>query len=505
MSSPFDPLADVIHSRSLDSWNERNKSALLALIGTRYAKRAEQAVKLRAPEMKANPDGVSYASYINPDNPDVGSYGGTSFAIFPGEDAPCLVAMVIGTNGLHPDQTILGRPGHARKMQAICKWLNQSFGKGTQIAWAKQDPTLIDIDIPSSVQDAWPGYRRVFKKYGRYCYALFRPPDDRSGTIAALTALLDILFQERGQPPLAEYQADASSIQSAWFECLMPNTTRNEVIGLVNARRYVIIQGPPGTGKTRMARALLKDVYGNFGESIQFHPNTTYETFIGGLSPIQTDETKNDSLGFRFAPTPGFLIEAAAQAYRNPERNFLLHIDEINRADLGKILGEAIYLFESKTDDGTKREIKLPYDFGTPFFRTLALPTNLHILGTMNSADRSIAILDVAVRRRFAFLSLWPERAAVKECGCELSLAAFDKLVTTFVEHSSDEVLSLVPGHSYFLDNDEKHAKQSMRTGLIPLLVEYLNQGYVSGFAEPIRAYMQWLESLCSDEKPYGS
>ena len=65
------------------------------------------------------------------------------------------MAMVIGTQGLAPDETILGRPGHARKMQAICTWLNQQFGDGGQVAWAKQDPTRVDIDVPASIQNAW--------------------------------------------------------------------------------------------------------------------------------------------------------------------------------------------------------------------------------------------------------------------------------------------------------------------------------------------------------------
>ena len=496
MSSPFDPLADVIHSSSLASWGDQAKRAFSALVASRYGKRAEQTVKVRAPEMKGNPEGVPYASYINPDNPDSGGYGGMSFAIFPGDEAPCLLALVIGTNGLHPDQTILGRPGHARKMQAICKWLNQSFGNRSQVAWAKQDPTLIDIDIPSSVQDDWSGYHRAFKKYGRYCYALFRPPAARTCTIPALTAFLDAFFQEKGQFPLTEFRTEEEAIRSEWFDKLMPRTTNTDVLDVINARRYVIIQGPPGTGKTRMAREMLQDTYGGFGESIQFHPNTTYENFIGGLGLLQA-KGQDDSLGFRFAPIPGFLMEAAACAAQNTERNYLLHIDEINRADLGKILGEAIYLFESKTDLASEREIKLPYDFGDPFSRKLVLPKNLHVLGTMNSADRSIAILDVAVRRRFAFLSLWPNRKVVEKHGCALSLRAFDELITTFVEHASDEVLSLVPGHSYFLETDEKLAKQTLKTSLMPLLIEYLNQGYVSGFAEPIRAYLQKLESLC--------
>ena len=92
-------------------------------------------------------------------------------------------------------------------------------------------------------------------------YAIYRPTDDRAGTIAALTAMLDILFQERGHTPLKEFQEDARAVQSAWFEHLMPLTTRDDVVGLLKTRRYVIIQGPPGTGKTRMARQMLAEDY----------------------------------------------------------------------------------------------------------------------------------------------------------------------------------------------------------------------------------------------------
>jgi len=306
--------------------------------------------------------------------------------------------------------------------------------------------------------------------------------------------MLDIMFEERGQTPLSEFKSDADAIESAWFDYLMPTITPDQVSSLLKTRRYVIIQGPPGTGKTRMAREMLAKDYAGIGQTIQFHPNTTYENFVGGLAPVQENTSNNGALGFRFAPKPGFLMEAAAKAYEDPARNYLLHIDEINRADLGKILGEAIYLFEP--DPESPRELTLAYDFGEPFFRKLRLPNNLHVLGTMNSADRSIAILDVAVRRRFAFLSLWPSLAVVEEHGCELSQKAFRELVSTFIEHATDEALPLVPGHSYFLGKDEGLARTNLKTSLVPLLTEYLAQGYVSGFAEPIRAYLQWLESL---------
>ena len=331
-------------------------------------------------------------------------------------------------------------------------------------------------------------YKSVFDRYGREMYALFRPTADQGATEAALTAFLDLLFEERGFEPMASSQESYQSIRAEWFEHLMPSVERGQVADLLAARRYVILQGPPGTGKTMMATELLREMYGGRGRSIQFHPNTSYENFIGGLAPA----VSATELGLRFSPVPGFLMEASAEALRDPSHDYLLHIDEINRADLGKVLGEAIFLLEVTGD----RTIELAYDFGEPFHRRFFLPKNLHILGTMNSADRSIAIVDVAVRRRFGFTSLWPRMSVVEQYGGATMQQAFRDLVSIFVEHASDDAFSLVPGHSYFLESADDRAKQSLRVNLAPLLEEYLAQGYVGGFAEPIRGYLQRLRSL---------
>ena len=119
-------LVDIVHESSSESWTARNKKAFEALFGSpdgRYPKSAAKEVTLRAPEMSAD-SGVPFAAYIHPSNPPSGPYSGLSFVIFPVPDGPSLIGMVVGTQGLTPDEAILGRPGHARKVRAICSWLN---------------------------------------------------------------------------------------------------------------------------------------------------------------------------------------------------------------------------------------------------------------------------------------------------------------------------------------------------------------------------------------------
>jgi 5-methylcytosine-specific restriction protein B len=135
----------------------------------------------------------------------------------------------------------------------------------------------------------------------------------------------------------------------------------------------------------------------------------------------------------------------------------------------------------------------LAHDFGPPWGSTLQLPENLHVLGTMNSADRSIAILDIAVRRRFAFQSLWPESEVLATMNASEKMRhAFEKLFTIFLEEAGEDAFSLMPGHAYFLDAG-KDPETLIRTGLVPLLQEYLLQGYVAGFADSVRAYLDAL------------
>ncbi|MFE0672582.1 DUF4357 domain-containing protein [Streptomyces sp. NPDC058867] len=176
---------------------------------------------------------------------------------------------------------------------------------------------------------------------------------------------------------------------AAWLE---------EMRELLLDERQLVLYGPPGTGKTYLAMKLA-EYFGGGPEQVkivQFHPSYAYEDFFEGFRPVEDPETRE--VAFRL--TAGPLRELADLASREGNRHVphFLIIDEINRANLAKVFGELYFLLEYRT-----RSVRLTYS-GDDF----ALPPNLFVIGTMNTADRSIALVDAAMRRRFAFVELSP-------------------------------------------------------------------------------------------------
>lgn len=178
-----------------------------------------------------------------------------------------------------------------------------------------------------------------------------------------------------------------------------------QVVSALHRRGQVILYGPPGTGKTFVAKALTRAITGrpDAARRIQFHPSYTYEDFFAGYRPRE----KNGQLVFELVKGP--LSRIAEDARRDPDVAHVLLIDEINRANLSKVFGELYYLLEYRDEP-----IDLLYaGSGTDGGDTFALPPNVLIIGTMNTADRSIALLDSAMRRRFSFFELHPDVAPV--------------------------------------------------------------------------------------------
>lgn len=167
-----------------------------------------------------------------------------------------------------------------------------------------------------------------------------------------------------------------------------------DTLDLLERRRQVIFYGPPGTGKTYIAKALAEHATGAPPRIVQFHPSYSYEDFVEGYRPAVEDA------GLVYRIKHGPFLEIAEQASKNPEQNFVLVIDEINRGNIAKIFGELYFLLEYRDEP-----VRLLYG-EQPF----QLPANLYIVGTMNTSDRSIALLDAAMRRRFAFVELHPDQ-----------------------------------------------------------------------------------------------
>jgi 5-methylcytosine-specific restriction protein B len=267
-------------------------------------------------------------------------------------------------------------------------------------------------------------------------------------------------------PPPADGLRPAT--QELASDLLMKQTWLQDLLDLLAARRQLVLYGPPGTGKTWLARRIARHAFNAEAvRLVQFHPSYTYEDFVEGFRPFTTVE---GALSYRL--TRGPLRELSARAAAHPHEPHLLIVDEINRGNLPKIFGELYFLLEYRDEP-----MRLQYSSDEQF----RLPPNLHVLGTMNTADRSIALLDAALRRRFAFLELSPRSEPVKgllkhwldrhKLDPEPD-TLLDTLNAMLAEAGGDEDLAIGP--SYFMDRAGSYpdVETVWQYDILPLLVE---------------------------------
>ena len=381
--------------------------------------------------------------------------------------------------------TLYSDSGHQRKV--FQNFLDAKKGDivlGYEATPAKQIVSILEIVKPSD------GKQLYFKKIEALPYPIeystFKDLPEladmeflkkKNGSLFKLTAeefdcVMELIRDSNPSPKKSE-QIPTYTKDDFLKEVFMDDKEYSKLRALLLNKKNIILQGAPGVGKTFSAKRLAYSIMGEKDESriefIQFHQNYSYEDFMMGYRP-------NDDGGFELKK--GVFYKFCKRAQNNPDKDYFFIIDEINRGNLSKIFGELLMLIER---DYRNTEIKLAYND-----ESFCVPDNLYLIGMMNTADRSLAMIDYALRRRFSFFEMKPgfQTEGFKKYQEAIGDEKFDRIIDAVVslnqEIEKDDSLGsgFCIGHSYFCTNkptdiDNMWLENIIEYDIKPMLREY--------------------------------
>ncbi|MDK1377233.1 MULTISPECIES: AAA family ATPase [unclassified Sinorhizobium] len=310
-----------------------------------------------------------------------------------------------------------GQPVSCMRIKAIGTITeNLGDGKTVKVDWEVLDPprdwyfytyrvTLVEADPNDEmarrlIAFAFAGARQD------YDFWIKQPYFAKKYSPAQETHSLDDLFEDDALETEEEAASPSYTVDNIISDgCFLTREEIDRILARVESKRNLVLQGPPGTGKTWLAKRLAYALLGSKDPKVtrdrlrvmQFHPSLSYEDFIRGWRPSGDGQ---------LALIDGVFLEIVEAAKAEPDRPFVLVIEEINRGNPAQIFGEVLTLLE---DTKRNREEAMELAYRRAPGERVYVPRNLYVIGTMNIADRSLALVDLALRRRFAFISLEPQ------------------------------------------------------------------------------------------------